>query len=89
MADKQKYHCGYKNSPKWLRRIASYKFNASCLLHDMNYRDNTRFSQLQADIKFLEHTLRQAEGSKFWTLMAYTYFFIVRILGKKAYKGKH
>lgn len=87
MALGQKYHCGYKESPEWLRKLMSYKFNASCLIHDLDYRPNTKFSQLQADLRFLEHTLRQAKDSKFWVVMAYVFFFVVRIMGKKAYKG--
>ena len=37
MAEGQKYHCGPENAPKWVRRILSYKFNASCKIHDMDY----------------------------------------------------
>jgi hypothetical protein len=84
----KKYHCGYKDSPEWLRKILSIKFNASCKIHDMDYNKKSPYSKLQADLRFLEHCIRQAQDSKFWLFMAYLGFFIVRFLGDKAYKGK-
>lgn len=82
-----KYYCGYQTLPKWFRKILSYKFNASCRLHDMHYRSNTKRSQLDADIEFLRNCLKQANANMFWSFMAYAAYFIVRLLGKKAYKG--
>jgi len=35
--NKNQYHCGAWWTPKWVRRIISTRFNASCKVHDMDY----------------------------------------------------
>jgi len=82
--DKNTYYCGAWWTPKLIRRILSIRFNASCKVHDLDYK-TTRFTREEADARFLLHMLRQAKGSMFWKMMANLFYFSVRILGKLSY----
>lgn len=75
-----KYHCGPSWAPEWLKKILSYKFNASCKIHDLDYT-TTKYTRKEADVRFLYHMMRQAEGSILWESMAILYFMIVRFFG--------
>ena len=75
------YYCGPWWMPNWLRRIGSYKFNAACKIHDLDYKAPHRFARLEADTRFLAHMLRQAGGSFFWECVAVSYFLAVRVAG--------
>ena len=88
MAKGQKHHCGNVNAPKWIRKILSCKFNASCRLHDIHYGKNTKYSRKVADLKFKKNMLKQAKNNVVWKVLANIFYLTVRILGKKAYKGK-
>jgi len=83
-----KYYCGYKKSPKFIRKMLSYKFNDSCKIHDKNYNKNSKMTRYEADKIFLEDCKKQAKGSLFWLIMAYLYYFSVKLLGKIAFKAK-
>ena len=78
-----KYYCGpnWENFPGWARRILSYKFNASCRVHDLDYRATSKYTQKEADRRFLRHMLKQAGWNPFWILVAYAYYIATRILG--------
>ena len=80
------YYCGYESMPKWQRRIFSIKFNASCKVHDLDYKYDTVYTKEEADIRFLKHMLRQADGSLFWEFMALMFYLAVHRKGQKAYK---
>ena len=84
-----KYYCGYKKSPKFIRKILSYKFNESCKIHDENYSKKSELTRYEADDKFLKDCKKQANGNKFWIIMAYLYYFSVKLLGKIAFKSKN
>lgn len=83
---KQKYSCGYENSPKWLRRILSYKFDCCCQDHDKDYEKETKLTQSQADVKFRDCMRKKAGKNLFWILIAWIFYLAVKIGGKKAYK---
>jgi hypothetical protein len=82
--DKNTYYCGAWWTPKWIRRILSVKFNASCKVHDMDYK-TTRFTREEADTRFLLHMIRQAKGSVVWEITATMFYLFVRMLGKLSY----
>ena len=67
--------------PKVFRRIASYRFNASCKIHDLDYA-SARFTRLESDARFYAHTIRQARDSVFWKSAALVYFVVVRGVGR-------
>ena len=67
--------------PKILRRIASIKFNASCRIHDMDYNTH-KYNRLEADIRFFNNMIKQANGSWFWEVMAAVYFVLTRTAGR-------
>lgn len=79
---KQQYYCGpnWGWFPELLKRPLSYRFNASCKIHDLDY-GSPKYSRFQADIRFLYHMMRQAEGSLFWELVAVLYFLAARVAG--------
>ena len=79
--EKHKFYCGPWWMPRWLRRILSFKFNASCKVHDLDYASR-EFSRIEADDRFLLHMIRQAKSSLFWEIYAMSYYILVRILGK-------
>lgn len=84
MYEKNKYYCGAWWTPKWIRKIISTKFNASCKVHDLDYK-TTKFTREEADTRFLLHMIRQAKGSIFWEVIATFFYLFVRMLGKLSY----
>lgn len=82
--EKNKYHCGSWWTPKFLRKVLSIRFNASCKVHDMDYY-TTKFTREEADTRFLLHMVRQAKGSVFWETVATMFYIFVRILGKLSF----
>ena len=84
---KEKYYCGATWTPKWIRRILSIRFNASCKIHDLDY-ESTRFDREEADTRFLLHMIRQSKGNIFWEMIATIYYIFVRMLGKLTW-GSH
>lgn len=76
-----KSRCGPNWMPEWLRRIGSCKFNASCRVHDMDYATH-KYSRDEADERFLQNMLKQADGSIFWSGIAYLYYWLARFAGK-------
>lgn len=84
---KEKYYCGATWTPKWIRRILSIRFNASCKIHDLDY-ESTRFDREEADTRFLLHMIRQSKGNIFWEIIATIYYIFVRMLGKLTW-GSH
>ena len=78
---KEKYYSGATWVPRWLRKIFSTRFNASCKVHDMDYT-TTKFTREEADTRFLMHMIRQSKGSIFFECLATFYYIFVRILGK-------
>lgn len=85
--DKGKYYCGAWWTPKWVRRILSVRFNASCKVHDLDYA-TTKFSREEADTRFLLHTIRQAKSSIFWEVIATVFYISVRLMGKLSWGKK-
>lgn len=83
----KKYYCGpsWRYFPDWLRRILSYKFNESCKIHDQDYSSG-KLTKEEADQKFLENMLKQAEGSSFWTSMAHAYYRATKMFGSFSWK---
>ncbi|NVM37758.1 MAG: hypothetical protein HWN81_19355 [Candidatus Lokiarchaeota archaeon] len=79
-----KYYCGSWWTPRWVRRILSVKFNASCKVHDLDYH-TTKFTREEADTRFLLHMVKQAKGSIFWEIIATLFYIFVRMLGKLSY----
>lgn len=82
----QTYYCGAWWMPEWLQKILSYRFNASCKIHDLDYEaldeDGKHiFSKLEADARFLSHMIRQASGSFFWEHVAWVYYRTARLFG--------
>lgn len=84
MKEKQKYYCGATWVPTWIRRILSFRFNASCKIHDLDYT-TTRFDREEADTRFLLHMIRQSKNSIGYEILATIYYLIVRICGKLAW----
>jgi hypothetical protein len=87
MTNKRKDYCGPYWMPKWLRRILSNKFNASCKIHDLDYA-TTRFTRDEADARFQDHMNKQAKNSLKWRLVAFIYYVMVRIGGKLSWGRK-
>jgi hypothetical protein len=85
--DKNSYYCGPWWTPKFVRRILSVKFNASCKVHDLDYK-TTRFTREESDTRFLLHMIRQAKSSVFWEINATLFYVSVRLLGKLFYGVK-
>ena len=85
--EKQKYYCGAWWVPKFIRKILSFKSNASCKIHDLDYisKDITRE---ESDVKFLLNMIRQSNGSAFFEICATFFYIFVRILGKLSWR-KH
>lgn len=83
--NQRKDYCGPSYMPKCLRRLLSSKFNASCKIHDLDYASK-KFKQKEADKRFLAHMLRQAGSSKCCKILAYVYYYAVRIGGAISYK---
>ena len=77
---KERYHCGSWWLPKWVRKILSVKFNASCYIHDLDYK-RTRTEKEEADTRFLLNMIKQSKGSIFLEIIATIFYIIVRILG--------
>lgn len=84
MKEKKQYHCGAWWTPKFIRRLLSFKFNASCKIHDLDYK-TTRFTREEADTRFLLHMIRQAKGSIFFEVVATIFYISVRLLGKLSF----
>jgi len=82
--NKNQYHCGAWWTPKWVRRIISTRFNASCKVHDMDYL-TTRFTREESDTRFLLHMIRQSKSSFFWEILATIFYIFVRLLGRLSY----
>lgn len=85
----RKNACGPYWMPKSMREFLSERFNASCVIHDLDY-GTKRYSQYEADRRFLNHMKRQVKGKVIPTMMAYIFYVAVRIGGKLSYgkKGK-
>jgi len=77
----KKYYCGPYWLPKWAQKILSYKFNASCKVHDLDYASK-KFTQQETDIRFLTNMIKQCKGRFFWEVFACILFIAVRIGGK-------
>lgn len=67
--------------PRWMRRLASIKFNTSCKKHDEDYGE-TAATRLDADMQFYKNMLEEADRSLFWRAMALFYFNLVRTVGR-------
>ena len=91
MGEGQKYHCGASKWPKWVRKLASKIFNASCKVHDLDYGKDTPYLQYEADERFIQHMKRQLEKRKrfkwLYSMKAKFYFWAVSTYGKKQYDG--
>jgi hypothetical protein len=83
----KKYYCGYDSSPTWIRKLLSIKFNASCRIHDLDYEQNSPFSQEEADQRFFQNMVKQSKGNLFWLFLACIFYKAVLIGGKKTYKN--
>lgn len=84
----RKDYCGAFWMPKWLRIKLSKKFNASCKMHDLDYDAHEKYSQKEADDRFLKSMLRQAnrlENKTMWRCIAKVYYIFVRIGGWYSY----
>lgn len=79
--EKETYYCGAWWTPKFIRRILSVKFNASCKIHDLDYK-TVKFSREEADTRFLLHMVRQAKGSILSEVLATVFYIFVRMMGK-------
>lgn len=79
--EKKKYYCGAWWTPKFIRRILSIRFNASCKIHDLDYKSK-EFDREEADTRFLLHMVRQSKKSLVFEVLATIYYIFVRILGK-------
>ena len=75
------YYCGLYRWPKWLRKILSKKFNASCMLHDIHHVSQI-IDDKTSDKIFLENCKKQSVGNLFWECIAYVFYVAVRILSK-------
>ena len=80
----RKDYCGPYWVPSLLRRLVSNKFNASCKIHDMDY-ESQKYSRYESDVRFKQHSLRQAKSSKFWRAVAILFYIMVRIGGRISY----
>ena len=78
-------YCGPFWMPSFLRKWASSKFNASCKIHDMDY-GSPKYTQKDADSRFLYHMMKQASGSMFWIIVAFCFYLMVRAGGWISYK---
>jgi len=83
----KKYYCGALWVPRWIRKILSIKFNASCKIHDLDY-SSTRFDREEADTRFLLHMIRQSKNSFSCEVVATMYYLFVRMLGKFTWGNK-
>lgn len=83
--EKQKYYCGAWWVPKFIRKILSVRFNASCKIHDLDYM-NKEITREESDVKFLLNMIRQSKGSIFFEFIATLFYIFVRILGKISWK---
>ena len=63
MSEGQKYHCGPKSWPKFMRKRLSRYHNASCKLHDKDYITRTK-SRKEIDQDFLCRMLKRAEDGE-------------------------
>lgn len=77
----KKYYCGPYWVPAWGQKLLSTWFNASCKIHDMDY-ESKKYSQQEADIRFLSNCIKQAEGKFFREVCACIFFILIRIGGK-------
>lgn len=84
----RKNACGPYWMPVVLREYLSSRFNASCIIHDLDY-DGKLLSRLECDKRFLEHMKRQVKGKVFPTILAYCFYAAVRIGGKLSYGKKY
>lgn len=84
MEDKEGYHCGPWWLPRWIRRVLSVRFNASCKIHDLDY-EASRFDREEADTRFLLHMIRQSRHSLGWEIMATVFYLAVRVVGKTSW----
>ena len=80
-----KYYCGSWWTPKFIRRILSVKFNASCKIHDLDYKSK-KFDREEADTRFLLHMVRKSKKSLIFEVLATIYYIFVRMLGKLSWK---
>jgi hypothetical protein len=85
--EKQKYYCGAWWVPKFIRRILSFKFNASCKIHDLDY-GSKEFDREETDKRFLCHMIRQSKNNIFYEVLAAFFYISVRLLGKLSW-GKN
>lgn len=84
----RKEACGSYWMSKRLRRFLSSRYNASCIIHDLDY-ESEKYSQKEADERFLKHMLKQVKGKVFPTILAYCFYAAVRIGGKLSYGKKY
>ena len=87
MHKKHRYYCGAWWVPRWIRKILSIKFNASCRVHDLDYASGS-FTREEVDTRFLLHMIRQSKESVFWEIMATFFYIFVRLLGKFSWRRK-
>lgn len=80
-----KYYCGPWWAPNWINRILSYKFNMSCKVHDQDY-SSRRMTRYEADIRFLDNMMQQADRSLFWEMLAVAYFLATRVFGRLSWR---
>lgn len=83
----EEFYCGPKHAPKWIKKLLSSKFNTSCKIHDNQYKKASKYTRREADKLFLQNMLTEASNSKYWTLAAYLYYYIVKLWGWYYYKG--
>lgn len=84
----RKVACGPWWMPKFIRRFLSSRFNSSCIIHDRDY-ETKKYTQKEADKRFLKHMLKQSEGKFFLTkVLAYSFYFAVRVGGRFSYGKK-
>lgn len=88
MKKDKNYYCGYEDSPEWIRKFMSSKFNASCKIHDLDYNSDSQYYREKADVRFRDHMLRQAGKNLFWITVAYLYYLAVIWGGNRAFRGK-
>lgn len=80
----KKDFCGPFWMHKSLRRLLSSHFNASCKIHDLDYKTK-RYNRKEADKRFLEHMKRQSKGPLSYSV-ALLYYSLVRIGGKISWR---
>lgn len=81
----KKYYCGPYWAPRWLKKILSVHFNASCKIHDLDYASK-QFTKEQADTRFLQFMNKQAGSNIILRIKAYIYYLIVKKYGHDSWE---